>query len=625
MEIDLDVENKQLEGQTQLTWKNTSSDTISYLLFHMYYNAFKNANSTFFQEREVPEFLTYGIDEDCNWAWTSITHIADENGNALIDASEYIQTDDRNSYDQTVLKVPLKKPLLSGEQATFTFNWKAKIPKTMPRTGYNKDFYFFAQWFPKVGVYEPVGTRYAKKGKWNCHQYHSDGEYYADFGSYDVKISVPADYLVASSGQLVSQEKKGNKKIWNYKVDDVIDFAWGCSPHFVMQEDSYKDTKIKFYTYPYKADLAERYFATIKYCMAYMEEHVGAYPYSTLTIIDPPIHGMYTGGMEYPTLITSLSFDFFPDGFKTPETLVVHEYIHQYFMQMIATHEVEEPWMDEGFTTYWEGRVLDAYLGSKTSTIDQWGITIGNREYNRGEFMGMKNPMIASNARKSWQYKHGGYGPISYNKTGVWLMTLEGMLGTPLFDEIMKAYFDRWKFKHPARQDFIYIVNELVAQKASDRFPEGMDWYFDQVLSGTGMCDYSVASITVKPTTGKRGIYGDDSNCQTIDPVKEEFVSTVIMYRLEEVKIPVTIKVMFSDGSSKLYEWDGQERSSEIVITSPLKIVSAEIDPERKIYLDKNFLNNTLSVEKSNSSVRKIMVQWVTKFQHFLETISIVI
>jgi len=625
MDIQLDVSQNKLYGKTVLTWQNPSSDEIDHLLFHMYYNAFRNSKSTFFVERGVPEFLTKNIDQDCGWGWSHINKISDVNGHEISGAMSYIQTDDNNVEDKTVLKLILPEPVKANGRIELTIEWEAKIPKTMPRTGYNKDFYFFAQWFPKLGVYEPAGMRYATEGQWNCHQYHSAGEYYADFGNYKVNLTVPEDHTVAATGQLMGQKKKGNLRTWSFVANDVIDFTWTSSPQYVITEENYKNTEIKLYTYPHKQYLAERYLPTIKYCMAYLDEHVGEYPYPTLSIIDPPIYGMYTGGMEYPTLITSLSFCFFPDGFKTPEILVVHEFIHQYFMQMIATHEVEEAWMDEGLTTYFEGRILDSYMTPHTSTIDFWGVKIGNKEWNRHEFFSVGNPQIASNARKSWQYKHGGYGTISYNKTALWLQTLEGLVGIKTMDKVMKTYFQEWKFKHPARQDFIDIANEVITKDHPNKFPQGMDWYFEQVLYGTGLCDYKIHSIENNKSTEQRGFFKDHNQCETNSEDIDSYTSTVILHRLGEINVPVEIEVKYENGEQQLFNWDGKDRSSEIVIYTKSKIISATIDPNRKISLDKNLLNNSLTTKPRYAKTRPLSAKLVTATQHLLELVSFVI
>jgi len=191
IDVELDTENKRLTAQTEMTWKNTSSQPVSTLYFHLYYNAFKNSETTFFEERGVGSFLTKNIDEECGWSWSRVHNMRDASGNLLDDRMTYVAPDDGNENDETVLKVELLEAVPAWESHTFNFEWEAKVPRTMPRTGYNKEYYFFAQWFPKLGVYELEGQRFATEDKWNCHQYHSSGEYYSDFGNYEVNITVP--------------------------------------------------------------------------------------------------------------------------------------------------------------------------------------------------------------------------------------------------------------------------------------------------------------------------------------------------------------------------------------------------------------------------------------------------
>ncbi|MEO1628704.1 MAG: M1 family metallopeptidase, partial [Bacteroidota bacterium] len=459
MDIELDVTSKKLYGSTTLLWRNPSQDTVRELQFHLYYNAFKNTRSTFVRESiQLSEFFKSGWDGECGWSWSEIQRIKDEQGNDLSKGMSFIQPDDNNKDDQTVLRVPLTIPALPGGEIQIQFDWEAKIPKTMVRTGYNKDFYFFAQWFPKVGVYEAAGVRYATKGQWNCHQYHAAGEYYSDFGVYDVSLTVPKDYIVGASGALQQKEQKGEQTTWRFYVEDVIDFTWTTSPEFLVLTDQWKDVQLSLLCYPGHEQFADRYFGTVKNALEFMDEKLGAYPYPTLTMVDPPIHGLFTGGMEYPTLFTSISLCFIPEGIKTTETLIVHEFVHQYFMQMVATHEKEEPWMDEGMTTYYEGRILDKYDGEYTSLVDWMGMKMGNSIYNRWEYLAMDNPKIADNSYESWEFRHGGYSRISYNKVGVWLKTLEGLIGQEVFDEVMRTFFERWKFRHPCKRDFTSIV-----------------------------------------------------------------------------------------------------------------------------------------------------------------------
>lgn len=623
MEITLDTEEKKLYGKTILNWKNTSSDTIRALQFHLYYNAFKNTESTFFESGEIPELLSEGLKYSCDWSYSAIISMKVNEGNELKNNIKFIQPDDNNVQDQTVISVVLENYILPEENSRITFTWEAKIPKTMPRTGYNQDYYFFAQWYPKVGVYEAEGVRYAEEGKWNCHQYHSMGEYYSDFGVYNVRLHLPDSYIVGASGELIKKEKTDSGTIWTYRAEDVIDFSWTCSPHYVEKKDQWKDIEISFLTYPNHIHFKDRYFKTIKNAMSYLDEHLGKYPYNTLTIVDPPIHGLYTGGMEYPSFISSLSFNFFPTGFKTIETLTTHEFIHQYFMQMLATHEQEEPWMDEGITTYYEGRILDHYEGKNSSTIDWLGITIGNRQYNRAEYLSSGNTMVADNSYKARDFKHGGYKAIAYNKTTVILETLEGMIGLESMDEMMKQYFETWKFKHPSGKNFVDLAVAYV--NALPGKPLGMEAsdFFSQTLYGVGACDYILSDIQNNIITKPAGYLTTTENCVLLsEPDKEKplvYNSKIIIRREGELKLPVNVKIEFDNGEEKIERWDGKSRSTEFVYRGVSKIIRATVDPERKITIDNNYLNNGRSVKRGNKGLRKYGYKIITGLQHFIE------
>ena len=625
IDMNLDVENKQVNAKQTVTWINPSDAPVSELQFHLYYNAFKNSESTFMQEGSINGGMSSNSTENCDWGWIQVLSIVDSAGVELVGAGEYIQPEDNNSKDQTVLRIPLDTPVAAGASATFNLEWQSQIPKIMPRTGYNKDYYFMVQWFPKLGVYEPAGMRYAEEDQWNCHQYHASGEYYANFGNYDVSISVPNDFVVGASGQLASKKVAGDLTTWRYTIDDVIDFGWTASPQFQEIHEQWQGVDIKMLCYPDHVHCAPRYFGAVKAAFAYMDEHIGKYPYKTLTIVDPPIHGLFTGGMEYPTFISSVSFCFLPTGIRTPETLVVHEFVHQYFMQMVATHEVEEPWMDEGFTTYFEGKILDNYLGEHQSTINWLGIQVGNTDFNRAEFFFSSNPQIAPSSTKSYEYTEGGYGDIAYNKTSLWLTTLEGIVGTRTMNEIMKTYFDTWKFKHPCGQDFIDIVNQIVSKNHGTKFGPDMNWFFDQALYGTDLCDYAIASISNDELKSPTGYLKDFENCTTEETTLAAYYSKVVVHRLEGMQLPLEVEITFENGEKKIREWDGRERAITLEFRGDQKIVKAIVDPQGKLTIDKNWINNSYSINPNKTGVQYYFSKIFLAAQRALESLMVLI
>lgn len=624
IQVELDTEQRKIYGQQTLFWKNPSTDTIYELQYHLYHNAFKNSKTTFMREENF-DLLDRG-EEACNWSYVEVQKIVDEFGNDLAEGMEYIQPDDGNPYDQTVLRVPLVQPVPPNGSIKVDLDWETKIPKIRPRTGYNKAYYFMVQWFPKVGVYEPAGMRYATKGQWSCHQYHATGEYYSDFGNYKVAINVPENYQVGASGVLKNEKVEANRKTYTYEVEDVIDFAWTASPHFIEKKTKWKNVDIRYLAYPEHEHLAERFFTAIKNSMEYLDQHVGEYPYPTLTIVNPPFHGIFSSGMEYPTLVTTLSFCFLPEGVKTIETIAVHEFIHQYFMQMVATNEQEEPWMDEGLTTYYEGKILDHYYGEKTSTIDFLGIKVGNVEYNRIEFFNMENPKIANNSYFARDFKHGGYGPISYNKAAIWLRTLEGLVGEATMEKIMKTYFERWKFDHPCARDFISVVNEVTWEDHGDRYGENMNWFFDQVLYGSELCDYELGEIRYINDQKLAGYYEDFETCEarTSEDDRPEITTSAIAYRRGEVIMPIEVLIEFKDGTTVLEQWDGVARSKEFIYPGK-EIVCAELDPSAKIHIDQNFLNNGMTIKSQDTTIQKYFTQFMGWVQHTMQSMSMLI
>lgn len=624
IQVRLDTAGKKAYATQSLHWKNPSTDTVRELQFHLYYNAFRNTESTFAKERGGFGMFTEAMKANCGWGWMDIRRMQDEYGNDLTRAMHYIQPDDGNAADRTVLRVPLPRPVLPGGSIRVDMEWESGIPRAALRTGYQRDYYFMAQWFPKLGVYEPAGMRYAEKGQWNCRQYHNNVEYYADFGLYEVDITLPAGFKVGASGLLTGVKQAGENRTWSFRAEDVIDFTWTASPHFVEVEEEYRGIPLRLLFYPHHLHLAPRYLQAIRRAIDFCAERFGPYPYPGLTIVDPPLHGAFSSAMEYPMLITTAAVCLLPTGVKTPEILIVHEFVHQYFGQIAASNEQEEAWLDEGITNYYEARIMDEYYGSRTSTIDFMGFRMGNMESNRADFFGLPNPHVSEIARTSWLFRDDSYHTITYSKTTLLLRSLEGLIGAETLDEIMRTYYARWKFRHPCGRDFTAIASEVVFRKYGPLFGQNLDWFFEQGLYGTGMCDYAVAAISNKQKPARAGVFEDTGDC--ILPEAERrpvYESSVTLHRLGELQFPLEVRIQFEDGRSVLEQWDGRARSREFTYKGSVKVASVEIDPERKIYLDKNFINNSLSLESERAGARKRMLQFMLWVQNVIQSVSI--
>jgi aminopeptidase N len=232
------------------------------------------------------------------------------------------------------------------------------------RTGFKDDFFFVAQWFPKFGVYETPGMRYATKGAWNCHQFHVNSEFYANHSVYDVKITVPKEYIVGTGGLVLDErEIDGGRKTITTRAEDIVDYAWTAWPGYAVFTDQWQHVKITLLLPKDRIEQVARQFTAVKNGLEYLAEKVGPFPYPHLTFVDPPAKGGGSGGMEYTTIFTSASGYRIPEFIHLPEMVTIHEFGHGYFMGIFASNEFEEPWLDEGVNSFWEERILDHYYG----------------------------------------------------------------------------------------------------------------------------------------------------------------------------------------------------------------------------------------------------------------------
>ncbi len=621
MAIALDTARHQVRARQTLVFTNPSEDTIRNMRFHMYYNAWKNNYTDFFTEdSRIPRTKPQAEVDACTWSWVKVTRATDPQGNDLTARLRYVQPDNDNTNDHTVLDVPLAVPVLPHQTYRLEMEWLSQIPPLMIRTGYARDYYFMVQWFPKLGVYEPAGSRFAKVGQWNCHQYHPATEYFGEYGVYDVRLTVPQGYVVGASGSLQSTtDNPDGTATHHYRAEDVVDFAWTAHPGFVAVTERWRDTDIRLLIRPEHLCNQERFLDAARHTLDFMADYIAPYPYPTLTIVSPPYFGLNSGAMEYPTLITAPTLSNLPAGIRTTETLVIHELIHQYFMQMIGTNEQEEPWMDEGLTSYFEAKILDQYYPGGTVDWPYMGVHIGSAELRRGRFFGAENTQVNPLSDFGWHFRHGSYAPIVYGKPAVWLRTLEGLVGEACMQRIFQTYFERWKFKHPCREDFIAVVNDVVVQVHGTRFGKDMNWFLHPAIYGTEVCDYAVGRIENKLLPPRVGYFDDSDDCLVADMASGEvFASKAILFRHGGFVVPVRVKVVFDNGDVAWEYWDGRARSHELAYTGARQIASVHIDPLNQNPLDKNLINNSYATQPDRTGIARYTVALLTWMQQVM-------
>jgi hypothetical protein len=577
-----------------LTYHNLTGVALDHFPFHLYQNAFQ-PNSTWVREAKVAgsRDTSYEKWEPKEYGSEEIKSIEVSGQGDLTSNLHYIQPDDGNKDDKTVVDLPLRQPISPNGFVQFRIVFHDQMPETQARSGWKRDFMLGGQWFPKVGVWW--------HGAWNCHQYHAMTEFFADFGVYDVKLTVPQDEVVGASGVKVGEvSNPDNTKTLAFHGDDIHDFAWTASPRFKVKDDGVYQgqmgpVQMRILMQPAHWSQVDRHEKILRESLEHFENWFGPYPYKTITLVDPEPDSA-AGGMEYPTFITGGTYWFMPKGVLFPEIVVEHEFGHQYWYGMVATNEFEDAWMDEGINSYTEVKVLDSIFGKRFSVINQLRAALGEREIQRLGYIGVADldPM-AQNAYD--YYSFNSYGGVTYGKTASVLLTLEGIIGEDTMGKVMRTYFMKYRFTHPTKEDFLKTIEEVSGKD--------LRWYFNQAVYGSQVMDYKILKIESFPVNWyeEKSSHKEDKN--TV------YRSYVWVQRKGDFVMPVDIEVKFENGENVREHWDGASRWTKFTYEKKSKIESAELDPDHTIQIDRNDFNNSYRAEKDRKPALKLSNYWL--------------
>jgi hypothetical protein len=603
IEAKYDPKTHSLEGSEVLTYHNLTGQPLDHFPFHLYLNAFQ-PKSTWIREAKAmgTRDVTYETWEDKEYGAGEIKSFEVVGMGDFTSKLEFIQPDDGNKDDKTVVQVVLPKPVAPGDYVQFKIKFRDQFPETQARTGFKRDFVLGGQWFPKVGVWW--------HGTWNCHQFHATTEFFADFGVYDVTLTLPQYEVVGASGVLVNTARNADgTQTLTYHGDDIHDFAWTASPRYRVGEDRFDGVmgpvQLRLLMQPAHWKQEARHAKILKQTLEHFERWYGPYPYKTLTLVDPE-PGSAAGGMEYPTLITGDSNWWMPSGLYLPELVVEHEFGHQYWYGMVATNEFEDAWLDEGINSYTEVKTMDSLFGQNTSFLNLIGITVGNREVQRSSFIGVADldPMT----RKAYEFvSFNSYGGITYGKTASVLLTLEGVIGEDTLQKALRNYFMRYRFTHPDREDFLKTVEEVAGKN--------LRWYFNQAVFGTQVLDYEVMQISAAPTNWYEKKFKEKKGETVYD-------SRVLIHRRGDFVFPVEIEVKFDGGEKVREHWDGQDRWVRFTYQKKAKIESVELDPDHKFNLDRDNFNNSRTTDPRGTATRKLANYWNFVSQTFAQFLT---
>ena len=628
IDVQLDPDARTLTGRAVLTWRNITSVSAPDLRFHLYYNAWRNSRSTWMRERALGRGPGITSRPEADWGWIAVTAVrllGDTGPRDLTDRLRFISPDDNNPDDRTVLLVPLPTAVAPGGTVNIEFEWSSRIPRTFARTGAIGDFFFIAQWFPKIGVLEDTG--------WNCHQFHASTEFFSDYGVYDVRIKVPTGWTVGATGILEEQrDNEDGTTTHRYVQEDVHDFAWTTSPDFLDLRERFQvaglpPVDMRLLLQPEHEGQAARHFDATRATLEHYGRWFAPYPYEQITIVDPAWQSR-TGGMEYPTLFTAGARWLAPPEVSQPESVTIHEVGHQFWYGVVGNNEVEHAWLDEGLNTYAAARTLEAsftpnrisrrYFGGFVPFLFRdiaWSrATDGNR------LAGYRQAARAdAQQTATYQYWPGTAGVISYNKTALWLHTLERHLGWEQVREILSVFYQRWQFRHPRPEDFFAVASEVSGRDLS--------WYFDQVHGGTQTFDYAVQQVTSR-SLRDRGFVDGDRGLTFKEPIDDRGLTrtTVTVRRHGDGIFPVDVLVVFDDGETVREHWDGREPWRMFTYERAAHAARVHVDPDRVLLLDVDYANNSwTATPRAGTAATKWMLRWMIWLQDLMLTYAFLV
>jgi hypothetical protein len=433
------------------------------------------------------------------------------------------------------------------------------------RMGHDGPLYEIAQWYPRVAVYDDV------RG-WNHEPYIGAGEFYLEYGSFDVTLTVPASHIVAATGQLrnpeavltatqrsrlaaarhsdtaiaiITRDEAGNPALtrpggnstltWHFTADSVRDFAFAAGPAFRWDASGYDGILIET-LYRTSANQWSEANRMAREAIKHFSEQWYRYPYSHATTIEGPIEGM-----EYPMLT------FVPNGPSREDThwVVAHEFGHEWFPMIVGSNERLYPWMDEGFNTFIDLANAASYFRGSAygDTIEVHPLHL----YADHAQPGAEQPLITKPTEVRDLFW------VGYQKPALMLTTLRNeVLGRERFDAAFRDYIRTWAFKHPTPADFFRLMRDNSGME--------LDWFWRGWVYTTARLDQAVDSVT-NGTGGRRTVHLSNRG-------------TMVM--------PATVTITLSDASTRVVQlpvemWNLGDHF-DYILTSPLAIVRTEVD-----------------------------------------------
>ncbi|MGC8653347.1 MAG: M1 family metallopeptidase [Candidatus Kryptoniota bacterium] len=577
-------------GTETIYYKNNSGDSLKKIYVRLYWNLFKKGSYGYNQaiRQKRYDILTTGdmTMKEC----------------ALVLGESRLPLDFK--VNNTLAEVFLSRPLPPDSAFTFYISWISKVPNGGDRAGYIGEDYDVAQWYPQIAVYDRYG--------WDTDQYLDRGEFYDDYGTFDVSITLPKKFLVAATGELINAgevlpdsvikrlEETRNcdstcrivdyssriltaederMTTWKFHADSVRDFAWAADPFFIWDVSYWNGIAVHALYFADKAMYWKDAARMGRHAISFFSQHFGMYAYKQAFVVE----GTEGGGMEYPGIVF-IGHIGDPNNHRLAQ-VIMHELGHQWYPMMIGSNETEYGFQDEGFNTFITTLALESFYGryNNSFTWTEWYQRLldfpntNERERNLSSYLflaysGYEEPVLTHPDH----YAEPSLQDISiYNKTSDVMFMLRYVLGDSVFSKLMLEYYNRYKFKHVYPEDFFNLAQEVSGNK-------NLRWFFDEWFNRTYTCDYGISRLS------SRALQTDSGKV---------FINKISISRCGQIVMPVDLHLYLEDKSESVFDipvsdWQDGELKRTYELITKARTCRAALNPGGEI-ADIDRLNNT--------------------------------
>lgn len=591
--VTLQPQTKNYSGSERLVYKNNSPDTLHFIWIHLYPNAFKNETTPYAKQRVKFNSRSFYFSPDEERSYIDLKNVRIDSRTVSFQLKE-------DAIDEAKLILP--GPLLPGQSITIDFQFEGKFPKVFSRIGHYQDDYFAgSQWYPKAVVYDRFG--------WHPDSYLDVGEFYGEFGDYDVSITLPANYAIDATGLLqenhaeqlfinnriqvadtvlkMKSEKERSKfiKAWKkeqkeklnydslktvrFKAQNVHDFAWFAGNEYMILQRTHNDSVLtNVLVQPQNVYEWRDAPLFVEQTVSFYGQRVGKYQYPKASVIDGDMAA--GGGMEYPmiTIISQGTLEWA----NILELVIMHEVGHNWFYGMLGSNERRDAFLDEGINSFLEYKYMERYHGFNNITnfkkllkgydligdIGEWHLI--QLAYGILVNTGLDEPLN----KRPEEYYSAVYFGVTYQKGTALMLALEWLIGEDAFWRGMKAYFERYAGKHPTREDFFAIMEEVSGQD--------LDWFFNEWYNKATYCDLKIGKTQTQKTASG-------------------FETTVFVENSASMqRMPAPVYLVTESGDTIEGRWSGHTDKPVLISNkSPVKRIEVNL---RRIIFESNYLNN---------------------------------